>query len=96
MAYVAATGITGGTEETEELDIYSIPSPTIDFADGGVIENTETTAYKVAMTLCEENGFEKPSIVFNYQESGLFPHKNLVAHCRSSSAGASAPKDGAE
>ena len=53
--------------ETDEGFDYSIYGPDMKLIDGGVIENTETTAYKVAMTLCEENGFEKPSIVFNYQ-----------------------------
>ena len=53
--------------ETDEGFDYSIYGPDMKLIDGGVIEDTETTAYKVAMTLCEENGFEKPSIVFNYQ-----------------------------
>jgi len=53
--------------ETDDGFDYTIYGSDMKLIDGGVIEDTETTAYKVAMTLCEENGFEKPSIVFNYE-----------------------------
>ena len=53
--------------ETDGGFDYSIYGPDMKLIDGGVIEDTDTTAYKVAMALCEENGFEKPSIVFNYE-----------------------------
>ena len=53
--------------ETDDGFDYSIYGIDMKLIDGGIIEDTETTAYKVAMALCEENGFEKPSIVFNYE-----------------------------
>ena len=53
--------------ETDDGFDYTIYGSDMKLIDGGVIEDTETTAYKVAMALCEENGFEKPSIVFNYE-----------------------------
>ena len=53
--------------ETDDGFDYTIYGSDMKLIDGGVIEDAETTAYKVAMTLCEENGFEKPSIVFNYE-----------------------------
>ena len=53
--------------ETDDGFDYTIYGSDMMLIDGGVIEDTETTAYKVAMALCEENGFEKPSIVFNYE-----------------------------
>ena len=53
--------------ETDEGFDYTIYGSDMKLIDGGVIEDAETTAYKVAMALCEENGFEKPSIVFNYE-----------------------------
>ena len=53
--------------ETDDGFDYTIYGSDMKLIDGGVIEDAETTAYKVAMALCEENGFEKPSIVFNYE-----------------------------
>ena len=53
--------------ETDDGFDYTIYGSDMKLIDGGVIEDVETTAYKVAMALCEENGFEKPSIVFNYE-----------------------------
>ena len=53
--------------ETDNGFDYSIYGTDMKLIDGGIIEDTETTAYKVAMALSDENGFEKPSIVFNYE-----------------------------
>ena len=53
--------------ETDDGFDYTIYGSDMKLIDGGLIEDAETTAYKVAMALCEENGFEKPSIVFNYE-----------------------------
>ena len=53
--------------ETDDGFDYTIYGSDMKLIDGGLIEDAETTAYKVAMALCEENDFEKPSIVFNYE-----------------------------
>ena len=45
---------------------YSIYSTDMKLLDGGVLEDTSQTAYQIATSLCEENGFDKPSVVTDY------------------------------
>ena len=52
--------------ETDEGYDYSIYSPDKKLMDGGVLEDTYQTAYQIAVSLCEENGFAQPSIVTDY------------------------------
>lgn len=52
--------------ETDEGYDYSIYSPDKKLVDGGVLEDTYQTAYQIAVSLCEENGFAQPSIVTDY------------------------------
>ena len=52
--------------ETDEGYDYSIYSPGKKLMDGGVLEDTYQTAYQIAVSLCEENGFAQPSIVTDY------------------------------
>lgn len=52
--------------ESDDGFDYSIYSTDMKLLDGGVLEDTSQTAYQIATSLCEENGFDKPSVVTDY------------------------------
>lgn len=54
--------------ETDDGFDYSIYDTEMILIDGGVVDEHDTTAYELALTLCEEYGFTNPDIVADYDK----------------------------